>query len=247
MKSGSLRSIIPALLCAAVLLYAAFFFMNDRSTPEVSLPSPPVASDSLQNTDDLGQGRYTIASVTPETVQAVVGGTLERIENYTRSVTVERFWNGGSSTEQIDCHTRGGDSHLVITGSSDTKHVLILGDTLYLWYDSSPRSHAVSAAALSPDSNAADAFTGILTYEELLTLDSEQILDAGYTVFNNESCIWAEYRYGTLGYTSKVYISIATGLLMGAERYDGDSMIYRMTSDTPVIEIPADSWFTLPS
>lgn len=247
MKSGILRSVIPALLCALVLLGAAFYFMDDDETPVVSLPSPPGGGESLHTTDELGQGQYTVAEVKPETVQAVVGRTLTRAENYSRSVTVERFWDGGSSTERIDCHVRGTDSHLVITGSGDEKHILILDGSLYIWYGARAYSYTVGSAASAETGSAADEFTGILTYEELLALDTTQISAAGYTVYGGESCIWAEYRSGPLGYTSRVYISVATGLLMGAERYDGDTLIYRMSSDAPVIEIPDESWFTAPS
>lgn len=246
MKPGMLRAAVPALLCALVLLCAAFYFTHDSETPVVALPSSPGTSDSLHSTEDLGQGRYTAAAVTPETVQAVVS-TLERAGSYTRSVTVERFWSGGGSTERIDCHVREGDSHFVVTGSGEARHVLILGDSLYIWYGGNSRSYSGGSLAASEAGNVADEFSGILTYEELLSLDPSQISGAGYTVQGGEGCIWAEYRYGPLGYTSRVVVSISTGLLMSAERYDGDSLIYRMSSEAPVVGVPAESWFTAPS
>ncbi|MGI6028960.1 MAG: hypothetical protein ACOX81_06090 [Candidatus Heteroscillospira sp.] len=246
MKPGFLRHVLPALLCAAAVLCVVFYFAHETETPVVALPSPPGSGDSLLSTDVLGQGQYLTAAVTPETVQAVVS-TLERTGSYSRSVTVERFWDGGSHSESIDCHMRDGSAHLVVTGSGDEKHILLADGQLYIWYGSGAHSYSGELSPVSESSSLPDELTGILTYEELLSLDTEQITDAGYTLYNGESCISADYRYGVLGYSSRVYISIATGLLMGAERYDGDTLIYRMSSDTPVIETPEDSWFELPS
>jgi hypothetical protein len=93
----------------------------------------------------------------------------------------------------------------------------------------------------------ADKYQHLLTYEDILTLDPDQITDAGYTEYGGESCIFAEYRAGTLGYIYRIYVSVKTGLLMGAESYDGNTVIYRMTSDIPDISTPPDEVFALPA
>lgn len=246
MKPRTLRGILVFTVACVMLLLLAMYYFDETQLPVVELPSAPVGSDSLQSTDKLGQGQYTAAEVVPDTVQAVVT-TLYRTENYSRNVTVERFWSGGGSTEKLECHVRGSDAHIVSSMTADPKHTLILDDSLYIWYGSSQWEYVGIPSSAVEYGVAADEFAGMLTYEELLRLDKSDISEAGYTIFGDESCIWARYSSGPLGYISKVYISIGTGLLMGAERYDGDELIYRMSSDEPVVGIPADDWFTAPS
>jgi len=247
MKPRTLRSILTLLLIIVLLSFALRPFFEETETAEVTLPEAPGVGDSLHNTNELGQGQYTAAEVKPETVQVVVEKTLIRAENYSRNVTVERFWADGSSTETLECHIREDAAHIISSGIGDTKHTLILPDELYIWYAGSSREFTGIPSSATGYGNVTDEFTGILTYEELLALDVSRISEAGYTIYGGESCIWAKYTVGQLGYTNTVYISTATGLLMGAEKYDGESLIYRMSSEAPVIEMPADSWFELPS
>ncbi|MGE4352999.1 MAG: hypothetical protein AB7D36_02805 [Oscillospiraceae bacterium] len=233
------------LLCLILTIVVAFVLFDKNETPpEVTLPSSPGSSDSIHGSDELGLGSYTAADVTPETVQSVIA-TLSRADSYSRVITVETFWDGGSRAMRLDCYARDGDSHLVATGDGSIRHILILGDLLYIWYGNTPRHYEGSAVGGRPE--LIDEYSSICTYEELLSLAPEQISGAGYVSYNGEDCIFAQYTAGVFDYTTKIYVSISTGLLMGAERYDGDTLIYRMNSDTPVIETPEDEWFTAPS
>ena len=245
MRPALLRVAALALLCAVVLLSGALYLMGEAETPPVSLPSAPAGSSGAPDSSELGDGIYLPVDVTPDTVQAVVGETLVRAENYSRSVTVESFWDGGSSVTKLECYVRGDDWHVISAGDGSVKHILMLGGELYIWYGSGGEVFS-GGEALQPE-NAADLFSRTLTYEELLSLDVSQITAAGYTDRGGVSCIFAEYSSGLLGYTTRVYIGIDTGLLIAAERYDGENLIYSMTSDTPVLDTPDDSHFTVPA
>ena len=83
--------------------------------------------------------------------------------------------------------------------------------------------------------------------EELLQLPVENIISASYEQYMNESCILVEYSSGEFGYTDLVFISVSTGLLMGAETYDGDTLIYRMSSTMPNLTSPDEGLFQLPA
>lgn len=245
MSLKSLRGAIFLFLCILVVIFIVYsYFGSNTALPSVSLPAPPEESGDISAVDNLGLGKYTAADLSPETVQTVVA-TLARIESYTRSVTVESFWEGGSSLISLDCHIDNSDAHIVETGNGRVRHCLILGESLYIWYDDEGGrfSGVVSGERL----NIIDEFSHIFTYEELLALEVESISDAGFVNYNDEACIYADYSPGSLGYTSRVYVSISTGLLMGAEKYDGETLIYKMSSETPTIGAPETSWFMLPS
>lgn len=245
MKPALLRAAILALFCAVLLLSGALYLLNESETPVVTLPSAPTGSSDTPGSSELGGGNYLPVDITPETVQAVVGETLARAENYSRSVTVESFWDGGSSATKLECYVRGDDWHVISAGDGSVKHILMLSGKLYIWYGSGGEVFS-GGETLQPE-NAGDLFSRTLTYEELLSLDKSQITAAGYTDHNGVGCIYAEYSSGLLGYTTRVYIGIDTGLLIAAERYDGENLIYSMTSDTPVLDTPDDSHFTVPA
>ena len=48
-------------------------------------------------------------------------------------------------------------------------------------------------------------------------------------------------------YLDIYYISLDTGLLVGAEQWDGDTLIYRMTAGEADLSAPSDQLFLLSS
>ena len=78
-----------------VLVVLLMLMSNLRRSSRVVLPDTSTsAGDSAEQTS--GGSAIQVVEVTPETVQAAIA-TLHRPEAYSRSVTVEYLWNGGSS------------------------------------------------------------------------------------------------------------------------------------------------------
>jgi hypothetical protein len=206
-------------------------------TPAVVLPQPTAAGEG----GSAGEGDESrVVSVTPETVQAVVA-RLSRAVSYNRTVTVESFYSGGSRVRSIGVWVSGERTRLVVSSEQSVKNVLITGDKAQIWYSDSNAVYVGQA-----NSSAADEYQSILTYEELLLLDSADISEAGYEEYGGEDCIYVRYTRGAFGYDCRCWISVSTGLLMGSEVYDGDSLIYRMSSSKPDISTPDESVFAAP-
>ena len=96
------RQVIVAaiIILIAIAMIASFgrslFILR---TPQVVLPSSSAESeDPSGSLSDSGQ--YSSVEVTPHTVGSVVA-TLARPESYYRELTVETFWEGGSSSVQV--------------------------------------------------------------------------------------------------------------------------------------------------
>ena len=231
---------LGALACLVVALVPG----STPDTPPVLLSQPPAADSAAPPSAGPG-AQDTVIRVAPDTVQTVVG-TLRRAPAYSRTLTVRRYWNGGSAAQEIEAHILDGSARLSIRGEGATdrerKHILIRGDEAWIWYDGSAGLWHGPAAA-----GDADAFQTLLTYEDILALPPEDIVDAGYTTLEGEDCVYVRYRSGLLGYENCCYISDKTGLLMGLESYDGDRLIYSMRSSAPVLEEPAEALFQLPA
>jgi hypothetical protein len=229
--------IVTVVLAAAVVLYALFGRMPSVETASVTLPTP-VAGGESQTSDS---EEITLASVSPETVQAVIG-TLNRAESYSRTVTVEDFWTGGSSSTELSVWADKQNERIRFDTGDDVKNILLNDGMLYIWYENTDGVYTAPAGG----TNDADTWLNCLTYEDLLALPASAITDAGYQEYAGEPCVYAEYSSGSFGYRNIVYVSVNTGLLMGAETYDGETLVYRMTSGTPELAVPDSKMFLPP-
>ena len=242
MKRGLSFYILIALALATLLALIIMLAPGSApETPAVHLSLPP-AADSAVTPSSAPEAAAQLIEVTPGTVQTAIS-TLSRADSYSRVLTVQDFWNGGSSTTEIGVWVRGELTRVTLRdGAGDTvKNILIKGGEKWIWY--SDAGGVWHGRAREGD---ADAYQTLLTYEDVLALDKADITDAGYADYNGENCIFVRYGGGALGYENLCYISDRTGLLMGVETYDGDVLVYAMRSGTPDISTPDESIFAEP-
>lgn len=232
------RRLVLTLVILLALALLAFllvrFFSRADETPAVLLPSP--AENVGGNDGTEGGETLTLASVTPETVLDILAA-LDRADSYSRTLTVETFWDGGSDTETIDVYAKGGSFRL----TDDTRNLLLTENGIWLWYSDGTRIlHSEN------DMRAlADRYSRTITYEALI--ETRPQIDAAYcTDLNGENCIYLEYADGAFNYVNHLYVSVVTGLLMRSETFDGETCVYRMTSGAADISTPEDAVFAPP-
>ena len=235
-KRTKLFIILLLVLTAAVIVYALFFMGRSTETPGVSLPDPD-QTGSAQPSADTG---YTELTLTPENVQAAIK-ELSRAESYSATVTVEDFWSGGSSSQELQVWVDGERIRVRGAIGGGTRNVLVDGDTLYIWYDS------VSGLSTLPAGDHTDRWLRSITYEDVLDIPTEHITAAGYRQYNGIQCIYVEYNDGSEDYVDSLYISVSDGLLRGAETYEDGELIYRMSSTVSSLVSTDESLFTPPS
>ena len=229
---------------AVVIIVVIVFFVKTLSSPydshAINMPSPAV--DSSGNTSDDGINRV---EVTPETVKAVLG-TLSRAESFSRTYSIKTYWDGGESESNLSYWQKGSNIRMSISQNETIRNILVIDNDLYVWYDG---SSGIFKSKLSESSVAreVDKFSGLVTYEDIMEVPQEDILNAGYDVHSGQSCIIVEYKSGELDYVNRLYISVDNGLLIAAEKYDGETLIYSMESDSPELSTPSDEIFAIPS
>ena len=245
MKLASKKAIIYAaagVMLAAVLLAVVLLLRGEsRNTPQVVLPSAAAAqTDAPQpsSTPETGEG-----SVSPATVQAVIEA-MERQDTYMRTLSITDHWSGGSLQRLVSVWVEGEKLRVLISGpDGDQKNILMRDGSVWIWYDS---GSDVFESKQNGGLKAQDEMQGIITYEDILELEPESILDAGYVEYLGEPCVYAEYKDGSLGYTTRAYISVRSGLLNGAEIYDGDELVYSMESVAYEASVSSEDVFELP-
>lgn len=225
---------------AALVLLVVFFLVRGtlhRSTRIVLPQETDLGEDEDGSLGDLGAGRVIVR---PDTVQSVIA-TLERPSRYTRSITIERYYDGGSgvdhSTVSLDDEWMRADTE---RSGGEVSHTISNAERTWVWYGSGTRWFE-SAAAFS-----ADEEQGIPTYEDVLAMELSSIAEADYCLLNNVDCIFVETAADKDGYLERYWISVSDGLLCAAERLCGDDVVYRMAGMTVETGSVADEAFTLP-
>ena len=230
-----------SIVILVMLVVLLMLMSNLRRSSRVILPDTSTsAGDSAEQPS--GGSAIQVVEVTPETVQAAIA-TLHRPEAYSRSVTVEYLWNGGSSTAEINVFVSGGWSRTDRTmPDGQVRHSVTDGKTTYIWYNSETDVFTGPAGELSPDTEQA-----IPTYEDVLSLPPEQITQADYRMVSDVRCIYVETAEDDWGYTQRYWVSVDTGLLAVAERLQDGETVYRMAALATDETIPDARNFILPN
>ena len=229
---------------AVVIIVAIVILVKALSSPDdshaINMPSPVVDSGGSAGDDGINR-----VEVTPETFKAVLG-TLSRAESFSRTYSIKTYWDGGESESTLSYWQKGGNIRISISQNETVRNILVIGNDLYVWHDG---SSGVFKSKLSESSvsREVDKFSGLVTYEDIMEIPQEDILDAGYDVHSGQSCILVKYKSGELNYVNRLYVSVDNGLLIAAEKYDGDTLIYSMESDSPELSTPSDEIFAIPS
>ena len=228
---------VAGLVVATAAICAVFILLGMRDRQYV-MPLPPEPTANAEVSGD-APNRTAVVSVTVETVQDVIA-TLARPPLYVRDIMVERFWSEGSAITNLRVGVRDDMTMLRATTSGVEKNILVTPDATYIWYGGDSNHYEYSGAETP------DEFAMMVTYEDILALRASDILDASYVVTDGEPEIIVIYSDGELGYMTECRVSIALGLLVSAEIFDGDTLIYRMTAGVTSLEVPITQ-FRLPN
>lgn len=222
-----------------VLVVLLMLISNLRRSTRVVLPDTSTTAEDSELPPDGGE--LTVVEVTPETVQAAIA-TLHRPETYSRSVTVEYLWSGGSSFSEMSVFVSNGWTRTDRTmADGQVRHTLTNGEGTYIWYNSESDVFSGPAGTISPDMEQA-----IPTYEDVLALPPERITQADYRMVSDVRCIYVETEEDDWGYIQRYWVSVDTGLLVVAERLQDGETVYRMAALAVDQTAPDEKLFTLP-
>ncbi len=233
-------TLVGVTLSVLLLLLVAFLVRSNLKKPE-HIVLPPEESPGMENQGGGEEtGLLNRIEIRPDTVQSAIE-SLSRASEYTRSFTIERYWQGGHGVTVTNVFASAGWLRLdSVDSNADVRHVILSDDgTVYIWYNSE-RRYFSGASAFAEDEE-----QGILTYEDVLSLPVERIALADYRSFEGVNCIYVETSSDENGYSERYWVSTADGLLTAAERLAGEELVYRMVTTQAKLEMPSDA-FVLP-
>ncbi|MBQ9459501.1 MAG: hypothetical protein IJU66_06160 [Oscillospiraceae bacterium] len=236
-RSGSLIGFAFAAL--VVLVFAFLLRLSTYQPPEVRLADPGENDTSGTVAPGVKESIHRV-EVTPETVQLVIE-RMSRPSNYSRSVLIERFWDGGSA--QTTAQVSAADGWTRVDGGAEgeeLRHSITGGGRCWIWYGE--EGNVFSAAAVF----SADEEQSIPTYENILSVSVARIAAADYRMLDTISCIYVETTPDALGYSERWWVGVSDGLLVAAERFSEETLIYRMSAAAAELNSVTAEAFTLP-
>ena len=240
-----------SVMIAMIILFAFFssfgnvWFSNNNTIP-VLWPSPAQntapngETPSVDTTEVFAHG-YQRIQLTPENVQSVVA-TLSRPEAYTQTILLHLYWgNGADSSVSIQGCTDGAYSAAKIVQGVQIQYNIWGNDTLYRWYQGDQNWYQGKISFMN-----GDLLQRIPTYETILSLEKKRILSASYTRLGQTACIYVEASENKDGAYTCYWVDAVQGLLLRAEAYEGEQMIWCVEVSDLTLSIPGETLFLLP-
>lgn len=237
MKKRNLTAAVSLALIVVIALIIILQWRASIDTPSISIPSPSV--DMGDNGIKSGNTPL-VADV--DNVQELIA-SLERPDSYSRRYLIRTYWDGGGVEAQLTVYRKDERCLIIHEQNGIVKNTLFAGGKIHFWNDS--EAAVTSANIKDVDLNTLDLYARLVFYEELLDVSKEDILDAADEVFQNESCIYVEYRHSER-YVYRLHISVEKGMLVGAQVLEDGKTVYTLDSEAADFSAPEDDMFILP-
>lgn len=133
---------------------------------------------------------------------------------------------------------------LISSPSSQTvsMHYIYSSDHIYVWRPGDRNFYRASRGEFD-----ADDTQMMMSYEDIVNADDENIITAQNTMYDGNLCIYVEVRGPDNGYTERYWVATSTGLLVHGQTLDRDgNVIYSISSTQTDISAQDISIFTLP-
>lgn len=223
-----------------VLLVVALLFNNSiRRSSHIVLPNETSKTVTAQDEIKADTTGPVQIDVTPENVQAVIE-TLHRDDRYVLQSTVEYLWSGDRGALTSTVTVSNGFTRIdTKLPDNQMKHTITDESHTWIWYNQQTDVYSGASGDISADQEHYSP-----TYEDVLDLDVSEIMATSYCVFSDVNCISVET--GTEGNIMRYWISVDSGLLVGAEMLEDEETVYRMAAYPLHGITPKTKDFTLP-
>jgi len=245
----STKKILAITISGLVLIAGAIIFMllagaSGHESVAIELPPTPQIT---QRPGGPAADALTPIEINRETVQDVIS-SIWRPEVFTRDIIIESFWEGGQASFNINVSVSGDMTSIRIDSPIGLyRRIIITPSELFIWYEGDEVPFAGTPGGDASGHRISDEWQMLLTFENILDLNPNDIVDAGLTEFEGVVCVFALYHSPFLNNSRRYYISIDDGLVFAVDGYDSAGMlIYAMRAGETLIGEIAPEAFVLP-
>lgn len=214
---------ITVLLVLAILLV---FFLGTRSgkgNETIVLPDPPQEVAAPEETEETPVDDFV--QVSTENVRAILEN-MSRPSSYHQIYTVTVGADETQAVHVVELWVNGDLLHAEISDGLQTKSVITDGSSAYLWYEGDEQALFLPLE----ETVAAEDLLGLISYDYLLSLTPEQIIDADYLVLEDPQQIQCLYvcSQDAESVASRCWIDLETGLLYKADILEMSKQVYTL-------------------
>lgn len=226
-------------IAGTVIFILFLLFIPDMSTTLINtVPETPPELGIV----DTNQALITSAVTIDKTNVKSIISAMARPKEYFSETQSILSHKAGSATYTRRRWAREGLSRVDLISATQTMHYVYTSDKVYVWRAGNRTYYTASRGEFEPD----DAQM-MMSYEDILIADDDNIISASLTMYDSTPCIYAELRSPHTGYTERYWVSATTGLLLHGETLDtSSSVIYSITTTQTDISEQAPENFTLP-
>lgn len=220
-------------MAAALLLSFFDFSFSGKSQGHITLPGdapPEMGVDPEEYVSNLEM--LQAVEIDRGNIKRLIAA-MHRPEQYHLAASTTIYYSGGQSTTAAESYVSGGRSRSVIydAGGAVRRHLLRSGEALYIWRAGASDYYTGRVGSFTDDD-----LIYIPTYERILELAEEDILSADFSLYNEVYCIVVEAMDGRSGCRNLYYISVEDGLLVGAQSFEGETLVYALSAE--ILDFP---------
>lgn len=245
MRKRSAAALIAALIVVAVGFFASFFFLFADSSGEqytITLPGQGSAViDPSPEISESNRGQLQTVLIDRTNIQAVIK-SLQRPETYQLQSETTYFYRDTYTVVQSQLWKTGPVVRISQSENGEHQNVQILmtDKWLYLWDEEE------KVVRFEKQSRDADLYRRTPTYEDLLKLPADQILEGSVVELEEQLCLYAKTKDGLTGEIEQWYILAENGLLLYADGTLEGQMTYQNSMAELKLEVEGQDLFLLP-
>ena len=232
---------ITVILTLGIFLsfYWSFLGISDGAT-EITLPSEkPTAPTGVSEESPIEK-----VEITTKNVQRVIA-SMSRPESCSFDSKVTLYYHGGSTSWENDHSIKNGytKTEQYNAAGALVKHVITGNGMIFIWRPGGDaRYWSGHLGEETPDT-----VQMIPTYEDIVTLNPSEIIDANYESVDGSNCIYVKALDTKFQYTDEYWISLDYGLLIRAVTKSKEEIIYEMKVGAISTSLVDDKVFLLPN
>ena len=242
MKHRTMFFVFIALFILLVSVVAILFLPNMSATLINTVPEYPPEFHSFDPVQTVGAEAVTVNKTN---VKAIVAA-IKRPEEYFSKTQSTISHDSGSASFARQKWVKGELSRVDVfpslSAQTPSAHYVYTADSVFVWRSGERTAHKASRGSFLPEDEQM-----MMTYEDITSAKDEDIITAQLTVYDGTSCVYAEVRNPSSGYTNRYWVSYSTGLLVFGQSLNREGkVVYSVTSTQTDISPQDMETFRLP-
>lgn len=237
-------------LCTAVMIItlAVSFYLSSvrHHSNDQMIVLPGQNGDEISvSKGEMGENAAKLDGITIDktNVKKVIA-TLVRPQEYYMEATTSLIYHSDKNEQNLRFSVKGDMAKIQILSPVNValKHIIITPYNYYSWNNGARGFYKGARGDYSYDDAGA-----MPTYEDVLNINDEEIIDAAFVKFGSEACIFVAVNNALSGAQDSYYISVSSGLLYASQSKAGGMMVYEMQQTSLEIKEIANNEFNLPT